>query len=192
MFASASFTCFFQFLFANVGLCFFHLFILLFICTWLPLLLSPVSPVSFSFYLHMFASASLTCFTCFLQFLSANVCLSASFTCFPSTINCFLLTSLCIVMCALLNPSVSSSSSLHHLYSVASGGHFTNLGIIRKYSTIISHWKGVGWLESARPNENKPNWERQPLIAVKRDNIKHIISHLSHSAFRASQAFTCN
>ena len=80
----------------------------------------------------------------FLQFLSAHVCLSASFTCFPSTINCFLLTPLCIAlhcnaMCALLNPSVSFSLSLHHLYSVASGGPFTNLGIIRKHSTIISH-----------------------------------------------------
>ena len=28
--------------------------------------------------------------------------------------------------------------------------------------------------ESARPNEIKPNSERQPLIAVKRDNIQHV------------------
>ena len=38
---------------------------------------------------------------------------------------------------------------------------------------IFSTWKGVGWLESARPNVNKPNLKRQPLIAVQRDNIEH-------------------
>ena len=30
----------------------------------------------------------------------------------------------------------------------------------------------VGWLESA-PHANIPNYEKEPLIAVKRDNLQH-------------------
>ena len=41
---------------------------------------------------------------------------------------------------------------------------------------IFSTWWVVGWLESAHPNENIPNSERQPLIAVTRNNIHHIFS----------------
>ena len=124
------------------------------VLTILFLLFFPANPallISFSFYsfyLQMFASASFTCFTCFLRFLSAHVCLCFFylFHLFPSVFICTCLplcffhlfpisnqlfppdVSLnCNVGIALLNPSVSSSSSLHHLYSVASDGPFTNL-----------------------------------------------------------------
>ena len=41
---------------------------------------------------------------------------------------------------------------------------------------IFSTSQGVGWPESARPNENIQISERQPLIAVTRDNIQHNVT----------------
>ena len=35
----------------------------------------------------------------------------------------------------------------------------------------------VGWLESAR-HANIPNYEKEPLIAVKRDNLQHEQSYI--------------
>ena len=50
--------------------------------------------------------------------------------------------------------------------------------LYKKGGEVISEYlmrSRLTFNKSARPNENEPNSERQPLIAVKRDNIKHDI-----------------